>query len=113
VALIGGEAFVRESQARYARHAQIALERLRAIDGVEVPRPTGAFYVFPKLDDLTDSYALCESLVIKHKLGLAPGAAFGAGGEGHIRLCFAVDEATLNEAIDRFERAWKGGLGRG
>ncbi len=106
VALREGESFVRESQERYARHARIAIDRLRRLDGVDVPEPTGAFYVFPRLRGLTDSYAFCERLVIERRLGLAPGAAFGAGGEGHIRLCFAVDETTLIEALDRFESAW-------
>ena len=39
-------------------------------------------------------------------LGLAPGNAFGLGGEGHVRLCFAVEEAILREALDRFEEGW-------
>ncbi len=109
VALIEGESFVREAQARYAKHAAIAVDRLRRLDGIDVPRPTGAFYVFPRLAGLRDSFALCERLVREHRLGLAPGSAFGLGGEGHIRLCFAVDEATLIEALDRFESAWNAG----
>jgi aspartate aminotransferase len=108
VAIIEGEAFVRESQERYARHAKIALDRLRKLDGIDVPEPSGAFYVFPRLDGLTNSYAFCERLVKERRLGLAPGSAFGAGGEGHIRLCFAVDETALIDALDRFEAAWLG-----
>lgn len=111
IALIEGKSFVREAQARYAKHAAIAVDRLRRLDGVEVPRPTGAFYVFPRLAGLRDSFSLCERLVRDLRLGLAPGSAFGLGGEGHIRLCFAVDESTLIEALDRFESAWiAGGL---
>jgi aspartate aminotransferase len=109
IALLEGEPFVREAQARYARHASIAVDRLRRLEGVDVPRPTGAFYVFPRLSGLRDSFALCERLVREHRVGLAPGSAFGAGGEGHIRLCFAVDEPTLVEALDRFESAWTAG----
>ena len=87
----------------------ITVERLRRLEGINVPRPTGAFYVFPRLAKLRDSFALCERLVREHGVGLAPGSAFGAGGEGHIRLCFAVDEPTLIGALDRFEAAWLGG----
>jgi hypothetical protein len=32
--------------------------------------------------------------------------AFGPGGDGHLRICFAVDRGTLEEALDRFGRAW-------
>jgi bifunctional pyridoxal-dependent enzyme with beta-cystathionase and maltose regulon repressor activities len=39
-------------------------------------------------------------------LGLAPGAAFGTGGDGHIRLCFAVEEHVLRDALERLSHAW-------
>ena len=60
---------------------------------------------------LTDSFGFCEWLVREHRVGLAPGAAFGAGGEGHVRLCFAVEEEILVEALDRFAANWQNGLG--
>jgi aspartate aminotransferase len=106
VALSDGEPFVAESVARYRRHYQIVLDRLHSIAGLWLPKPTGAFYVFPRLEGLTDSMAFCQWLVREHRVGLAPGSAFGTGGEGHIRLCYAVDEATLRDALDRFERGW-------
>lgn len=105
-AIVEGDAFVAEARDRYARHRDLAVERLRAVDGLTLPVPDGAFYVFPRLDGLTDSGAFCEFLVREHGVGVAPGSAFGAGGEGHVRICFAVDEATLREALDRFERGW-------
>ena len=100
VALLEGEPFVAASQARYARHRRIALDHLRRVEGVTVPEPTGAFYTFPRFDGLADSAAFCRWLVREKGVGLAPGNAFGLGGEGHIRLCFAVDEPTLIEALD-------------
>jgi aspartate aminotransferase len=113
VAIVEGEPFVREIQARYSRHRAIAVERLLSIPGVTVPEPEGAFYAFPRLEGLDDSLALCEWLVREWKVGFAPGSAFGAGGEGHIRICFAVDEATLREALDRFEDGWRAWSSRG
>jgi aspartate aminotransferase len=106
VALTEGEPFVRESQTRYALNAATAWSRLNRLEGIEVPITTGAFYVFPRIAGLTDSYQFCERLVRQRRVGFAPGAAFGAGGEGHIRICYAVDNATLIEALDRFEAAW-------
>lgn len=107
IAILEGEPFVAESQARYQSNRSIAVERLRRLDGVVLPEPPGAFYVFPRLEGLTDSFAFCEWLVRERGLGVAPGSAFGAGGEGHVRICFAVDEETLNEALDRFESGWR------
>jgi aspartate/methionine/tyrosine aminotransferase len=106
VALEEGEAFVAESQRRYARHQRLTLEHLQGIEGVQLPRPSGAFYVFPRMVGLMDSFGFCEWLVKEHRLGLAPGSAFGTGGEGHIRLCFAVEEDILRDALSRLTRAW-------
>jgi len=106
VAIVEGEPFIQESQARYARHRQIAFDHCRNIPGMTVPEPTGAFYVFPRLEGLTDSENFCQFLVREKRVGLAPGSAFGLGGEGHIRLCFAVEEPILREALDRFEAGW-------
>ena len=83
MAILEGEPFVRESQARYARHAAIAVERLRTDRrGRPCPEPTGAFYVFPRLDGLADSFDFCEWLVRERGVGLAPGSAFGLGRRG-------------------------------
>ena len=106
VAIRDGEPFLADARRRYTRHRDRAVTRLRAIPGVSVPVPTGAFYVFPRLEGLDDSMAFCERLVRERAVGLAPGSAFGEGGEGHVRICFAVDEATLDEALDRFEVGW-------
>ncbi len=106
VAILEGEPFIAASQQRYARHRRIAVDQLRQMAGVMVPEPTGAFYVFPQLAGLTDSFDFCRHLVETHGVGLAPGAAFGVGGEGHIRICFAVDEPILRDALDRFEAGW-------
>ncbi len=105
-ALIEGEPFIAESQARYRRHMGIVVDRLSRLDGVEIPTPSGAFYVFPKLKGLTDSVSLCEWLVREHRVGFAPGSAFGTGGEGHLRICFAVEEQILRDALERFATAW-------
>jgi aspartate aminotransferase len=106
VAILEGEPFILDSQGRYARHRRIALDRFREMDGVTVPEPTGAFYVFPRLEGLADSEDFCRWLVREKKVGVAPGSAFGLGGEGHIRLCFAVEEPILREALDRIEAGW-------
>ncbi len=106
VAIADGEPFIAEIQQRYAANRALAVGRLRALEDIEVANPTGAFYVFPRLRGLDDSFAFCQRMVRRHGVGLAPGAAFGAGGEGHIRLCFAVEEDILREALDRFASGW-------
>ncbi len=48
--------------------------------------------------------ALALKLVDEANIGLAPGTAFGPGGEKYIRMCFARGEAQLTEAADRLAR---------
>jgi aspartate/methionine/tyrosine aminotransferase len=55
-----------------------------------------------RVDGLTDSLAFAKELLGATGVGLAPGAAFGVGGEGHLRLCFAASLPTLERALDRF-----------
>jgi aspartate/methionine/tyrosine aminotransferase len=49
--------------------------------------------------------ALAKRLVDTANVGLAPGSAFGAGGEGFLRLCFAASHETLHTAMERLVTA--------
>ena len=101
VALRDGESYVRDIREQYARRRAQVLSVLAAIPGVTVPEPEGAFYAFPRIDGLNDSTAFTAELVRQTGVALAPGAAFGADGEGHVRLCFAATEETLTQALSR------------
>jgi aspartate/methionine/tyrosine aminotransferase len=77
---------------------------LRRLPGVTVPAPAGAFYLFPRVDGLTDSTAFCRRLLAEERVGLAPGSAFGAGGEGSVRICYAAERDVLEPALERLAR---------
>ncbi|MBP0466156.1 pyridoxal phosphate-dependent aminotransferase [Roseomonas sp. PWR1] len=100
-ALDEGDGFIAETQARYRACRDLALEILGAVPGVSAPRPDGAMYLFLKVEGCADSVGLAKSLIHSAGVGLAPGAAFGAGGEGHLRLCFAQSEERLRTACTR------------
>lgn len=104
VALRDGEAYVRELRDAYAKRRAQVTEALASIPGVSLPAPDGAFYAFPSIDGLTDSSAFAADLVRDTGVALAPGVAFGASGEGYVRLCFAASEKTLTEAFERFRK---------
>ena len=53
------------------------------------------------MDGLTDSLATALRLVTHHNVAVAPGCAFGAGGEGYLRLCFAQSPDRLARALSR------------
>jgi aspartate/methionine/tyrosine aminotransferase len=86
---------------RLKENRDFCLAALRDMSGVTVPEPDGAFYLFPKIDGLNDSFDFCRRLLMETKVGLAPGVAFGAGGEGSVRICYAADRSVLEPAMDR------------
>jgi aspartate/methionine/tyrosine aminotransferase len=112
-ALDQGDGFVAETQARYRACRDVAHGILSAVPGVTAPRPEGAMYLFLRVAGCSDSVALAKSLLHSAGVGLAPGAAFGAGGEGHLRLCFAQSEERLRTACTRVAQALSDVAARG
>jgi len=103
-ALTEGEEEIRRLVQRLQTNRDYCLEVLRGLPGVSVPAPDGAFYLFPRIEGLADSFAFCWKLLHETKVGIAPGVAFGAGGEGSVRLCYAADRTVLEPAMDRLAR---------
>lgn len=102
-ALAEGEAFVKGMVERYRSQRDLMYSRLIRMKGLEVKKPEGAFYVFPRVEGLRDSFDFAKDLLLKKAVGVAPGCAFGLGGEGCIRLCFAADREVIAPALDRLE----------
>jgi aspartate aminotransferase len=103
-ALERGEDELRATLIRLKENRDFALSALRSMPGVRTPEPEGAFYLFPRIEGVEDSFGFCLRLLEETRVGLAPGVAFGAGGEGSVRLCFAADRGILEEALGRLER---------
>ena len=76
---------------------------LNKIDGISCREPKGAFYVFPNITGLGlgDSTTVQERIL--HEAGVATlsGTAFGAGGEGYLRLSYANSPKNLLAAVTR------------
>lgn len=104
-ALDEGEDFIAEQIARAAEGRRIVYEGLKATNRVSLAAPVGAFYQFFSVDGREDSRALALELVDKANVGLAPGLAFGPGGEKGLRLCFARKSSDLTEAVARLQKA--------
>ena len=86
-----------------ARRALVA-DRLAAIPGVRIDAPAGAFYAFPNVSDAIQaagitSAQLATKLLQEYGVALLPGTAFGAAGEGYLRLSFATGRADLDKAL--------------
>jgi aspartate/methionine/tyrosine aminotransferase len=100
-ALDHGDDYVDGLVRRYAEAAELVYSRLSPLPRVRLARPRSAFYAFFQVDGVTDSFAFAVELMQRARVGLAPGAAFGASGEGRLRLCFAASLPKLSLALDR------------
>ena len=103
-ALAHGEAELVGMLERLKQNRDLCLDALSAMPGVTVPKPDGAFYLFPRIEGLTDSFGFCRKLLEECSVGLAPGVAFGAGGEGSVRICYAAGREILEPAMQRLGR---------
>ena len=103
-ALRSGEAEVQRMVAEYDRRRQRMWERFNAM-GLPCFEPRGAFYCFPDVTSTgLDSDTFAERLLKEERVVVVPGSAFGEGGEGHIRACYAASLRQIEEACDRIER---------
>ena len=72
--------------------------------GLPVPEPTGAFYMFPDITSTgLTSEEFATQLFQKHNVAVVPGSVFGAGGEGHIRCCYATAVDKIKIALGKIE----------
>src|SRR4051795_3376567 len=96
-----GESFVTHLIERARRGREISCNALAATGRVRFAQPDGAFYLFFTVDGETDTRRLVMRLIDEANVGLAPGTAFGAGGEHFVRACFARDPDELEAAMTR------------
>ena len=102
-ALDEGEPLVADQVARARKGRSIVCDGLGALNVVDLPPPPGAFYAFFSVRGITDTRRLALDLIERANVGLAPGTAFGAGGAGHLRLCFLRKPEDLEEAVSRLK----------
>ena len=104
----GGEAAIAQGEDDIAAMVEEFQERrdfcaalLRATPGVNLPQPEGAFYLFPAIAGVNDSYQFALDLLRETHVAVAPGNAFGRGGEGSLRICYAPGMDVLKPAMER------------
>jgi len=108
-ALAEGEDELVRMLERLKENRDLCLDALRGVPGITVPKPDGAFYLFPRVQGLDDSFAFCRNLLMETRVGLAPGVAFGEGGEGSFRICYAAGRSILEPAMERLTKFLRAG----
>lgn len=100
-ALEHGDSVIRDNFAKALKSRDLLLDALIATNRVETLKPDGALYAFLKIDGVSDSRAAAFDIVDSVGVGLAPGTAFGPGGEAFMRACFLRDPKQVEEAAAR------------
>ena len=77
--------------------------------GLDCLLPQGAFYAFPSVESTgLSSEEFARKLLERERVAVVPGTAFGAGGEGFVRCCYATGRDELNEALRRIRKFLSG-----
>ena len=102
-ALRNGDEDVKRMRQAYDQRRKFLLHELRRI-GFQVFEPFGAFYIFPCIKQFgmtSDEFA--TKLLEEEKVAVVPGTAFGACGEGFLRISYAYSIEDLKIALERIE----------
>jgi aspartate aminotransferase len=93
--------------AEYRTRRDYVVGRLRAIPGVKIAEPKGAFYVYPNVsvgfrNGITSALEFSEKLLAEEFVAVVPGEAFGTS--QHVRISYATSMKELARGLDRIER---------
>jgi aminotransferase len=103
-ALTDGEEHVRKMVVEYNRRRRLVVDGFNRL-GLSTFEPHGAFYAFPNISASgMDDETFAETLLREEHVAVIPGSAFGPGGEGFVRCCYATAYEKLEEALQRMER---------
>jgi aminotransferase len=103
-ALKSGEPHVQEMVTEYDRRRRLLVAGLNRL-GLSTFEPRGAFYTFPNIRASgMDEETFAETLLKEEKVAVVPGSAFGPGGEGFVRACYATEYSKIEEALHRMEK---------
>lgn len=106
-ALRHGEPFINEQVSIWKNNLDLVMDRFNSNGRIRMQRPEATFYAFFNVDGEPDCMNLVRRLIDEGNLSLAPGCAFGKCCAGWIRMCFAVSEQRIVEALDRLEKVVK------
>lgn len=103
-AMRSGDKDIEHMKKDYDYRRKFLVEGLREI-GLDCYEPRGAFYAFPSIQSTgMSSEEFCEKLLLAERVAVIPGNAFGEGGEGFVRMCYAASLSDLSAALERMGR---------
>ncbi|HWY47573.1 MAG TPA: pyridoxal phosphate-dependent aminotransferase [Bryobacteraceae bacterium] len=93
--------------AEYQRRRDFVVKRLRAIAGVKIAEPRGAFYAYPNIsvgfrNGISSAMQFSERLLAEAHVAVVPGEAFGT--KEHVRISYATSMTELERGLDRIDK---------
>jgi len=105
-AITGDQSPVDKMVAEFRSRRDLVVQLLNEIDGVSCITPAGAFYVFPNVKSFGKPVKqLGEYLLQEANVAVLGGTAFGAEGEGYLRLSYANSKEQIREGVSRIKDA--------
>ena len=106
-ALRGPQECVGEMLTEFKKRRDYVIGRLKAMPGVKVQVPQGAFYAYPNVScafkgGISNSLQFCEKLLSEELVAVVPGEAFGTS--SHVRISYATSMKELERGLDRIQR---------
>lgn len=102
-ALRNGDEDVRRMREAYNQRRNYLMRAFREM-GLQCFEPFGAFYAFPCIKEFgMTSEEFADRLLHEEKVAVVPGTAFGASGEGFLRISYAYSIEDLKEALARLQ----------
>ena len=90
----------------YEQRRNIVVDGINSIHGLSCITPGGAFYVFINIKKTgMTSESFCDYILEDAGVAILPGTSFGEFGEGFVRICYAVNQDKIKNALERIKKS--------
>ena len=105
-AIEGKQTSQKNMYVEYEKRRDLIINGINSIPELTCVAPGGAFYVFVNIKKTgMTSETFCEYMLEDSGVAMLPGTSFGQFGEGFIRICYAVGQNEIKDALERIKKS--------
>ncbi len=105
-AIEGEQTSQKNMYVEYEKRRDLIVNGINSIPELTCVAPGGAFYVFVNIKKTgMTSETFCEYMLEDSGVAMLPGTSFGQFGEGFIRICYAVGQNEIKDALERIKKS--------
>ena len=105
-AIEGKQTSQKNMYVEYEKRRDLIINGINSIPELTCVAPGGAFYVFVNIKKTgMTSETFCEHVLEDSGVAMLPGTSFGQFGEGFIRICYAVGQNEIKDALERIKKS--------